>query len=117
MNRMILVVGAVLATFSSLAVAQTMPQKPFSQWTQAEQQALAASLKAKSDRDCNQYVAAAQGGSQRATYEAAACMYGTFFLGVPADYPNREQYKQQFYQNSANAKSLGSNAPFLKTSE
>jgi hypothetical protein len=105
--------GAAPAEPNSLQIAQAGPQKPFSQMSQAEQQALAQKLSAKANSECSSYRQAASGGSMRATYEAAACTYGVFYLGVPADYPNRSLYKQQFFQNSQQAKALGSNAPFL----
>jgi len=104
-------IAGLMIMVASVSSAQ---QKPFSQWSEGEKQALASQLGGKANQECGPYKQQAQGGSVRATYEAAACVYGTFFLGTPADYPNREQYRKQFYENAQHAKDLGSSVPILK---
>lgn len=106
---------AIASTALSIATSATaMPDKPYSDWSDAEKSQLADELKAKSSSDCASYVQEAQQGSMRATYEAAACLYGTYYLGTPADYPNRDTYKQQFYENAQKARALGSTAPIVE---
>jgi hypothetical protein len=91
-----------------------MPNKRFSEWTENEKTQLADELKQKSNEDCATYMQEAQQQmGQLASYEAAACLYKTYYLGTPADYPGREQLKSNFYDSAQKARALGSNAPVI----
>ncbi len=104
--------NAATAAVSGPQLAQN-GSPSYSQLSQADQQALAATLTDRVNRECRAVKDQAAAGSVRATYEAAACTYGIFYLGVPADYPNRESFKQEFYRNSALARQMGSSALYL----
>lgn len=85
----------------------------YAEMSPAQKQELANELKAKSSQDCAIYDQEARQGVVRASYEAAACLYGTYYLGVPSDYPGRENLKQQYYANVEQAKKFNSTASVI----
>lgn len=96
------------------ASAGAMPNKPYSAWTDSEKTELANELKAKSSEDCATYMQLAQQNpGQLASYEAAACLYKTYYLGTPPDYPGRAELKSNFYDSAQKARALGSTAPVI----
>jgi hypothetical protein len=93
------------------AASAQMPSGPYSSWSQAEIGQAAGALKQMCGNQCSSYTAAAAAGSQRATYEAAACVTACYVNNLPDDYPNIEQFKRSAMQNYQTAKQFGSNAP------
>lgn len=88
---------------------------PYAQWSEGQKTALARALKDKSSQDCAGYEHLAAQGVMRASYEAAACMYKTYYLGTPADYPGRQQLKQGFYDSAQKARQFNSTAPVIQS--
>ena len=87
---------------------------PYAQWSEGQKAELARELKDKSNQDCAAYQQQAAQGVVRASYEAAACLYKTYYHGTPADYPGREQLKQGFYDSAQKARQLNSTAPVIQ---
>ncbi len=102
MLRAMAIPMAILIGFAAPADAQSRDQE------------LAQRLKAQCDDRCSGQRRDAERGSVRATYEAAACLCGCFYKGVPASYPNRAQFKKCNNDNARAAAKLGSNAPVIR---
>jgi hypothetical protein len=108
--------AVVLAIAGAIGVASAaqaqMPQKPFSQWTQAEQQQYAVHLKQICTPQCARYMPQGSGAPQQRTmYEAAACQEACFAGHLPADYPGLAEMKKAAWDNYNQAKALGSPMP------
>jgi hypothetical protein len=110
--RTLVIMAVFTAAWASAPVHAQMPQKPFSQWTQGEQQSYANQLKQICSRQCAAYMP--QGSSvpvQRTLYEAAACQNACFAGHLPADYPGLANMKKSAWDNYNQAKALGSPMP------
>lgn len=110
-----LAVLALIVTTSAPAFAQSVLPGSYSSWTDAQKTQAAQLLKQGSESACASYIDAAKnpanGGGQRAAYEAAACIGAYYVNHLPSDYPGLDQIKAGVMQNYNNAKALGSNIP------
>jgi hypothetical protein len=100
-------------SFCFLGLAALMATAPSGLAAGEDLEALAQRLKVQCEGECAGYMREANGGSIRATYEAAACTCMCFLRGVPADYTGRNNLKQCAIDNSREARKLGSTAPIL----
>ena len=110
--RSLVITAVTIATWTSAPAQAQMPQKPFSQWSQSEQQQYADQLKQICNPQCARYML--QGSStpgQRTIYEAAACQNACFAGHLPADYPGLANMKKAAWDNYNQAKALGSPMP------
>jgi hypothetical protein len=108
------VIAATICILSSVPLSSwSAPNKPYAEWTDDEKSAVASELKSQATESCASYTQEAQQGVMRAAYEAAACLYYTYYMGTPADYPGRDQMKAMFYDNASKARALNSSAPVI----
>jgi hypothetical protein len=106
-----ILLGLAMMLWVNCSYAQDLPPGPYSSWSPDQQKQAASALQRICSSVCSPYTKAAQGGGQRATYEAAACTAACFYNRLPKDYPGLPGIRQSAEQNYANAKALGSNAP------
>ncbi|SKA39159.1 hypothetical protein SAMN02745126_06149 [Enhydrobacter aerosaccus] len=92
------------------AFAQGMPSGSYSSWSEAQKQQAATFLgeHCQQAAQCGGYIATAQAGTTRASYEAASCIAACFVSNLPTDYPDLEEIRQVALTNAEQAKKLGS---------
>ena len=112
-SRGIFVLAACIAMLTPWADAQAGAQVipgPYSSWTDQQKIDAANLLKQGSNAACQDYISRAP-QSQRAAYEAAACIGAYYVNHLPEDYPNLDEIKADAIKAYENAKALGSTAP------
>ncbi len=96
----VLVAGVTLAG----AAAAQGPDKPYSEWSPAEQQQAGREIASICQNQC---MARADQG-QRGAYEASACVNACFVRHLPNDYPNMGALKHMAWDAYINAQRMGS---------
>ena len=109
--KIVLVSGILV--LCPIAYAGSLPEGPYSSWSQSQIQSAAVTIRSMCESECMPYTEEAKEGGQRASYEAAACAIACFVNHLPADYPGLDNMKASAIENYENAKRLGSNAPYF----
>lgn len=99
LRRTLIIAGAAAITMTGVApaFAQTMPNKPYSQWTKEEDAAYSKVMIPAAGHECKD-VRGLNSNDATGSHLLNACLFAYFVLHLPKDYPRR-----QALMTSANA--------------